>query len=135
MQLLDTNLLIRYLTNDDPAKARAVFTLLQQVQAGAEQLYTTEVVVAEATFVLSGKTYRLSSSDTATRLAAILRLRGIRLPRKRTILRALAIYGQASGLDFSDALLVATAEATGITTLLSYDTDFDGIPGITRREP
>lgn len=42
---------------------------------------------------------------------------------------------QNSTLDFSDALLVATAEATGITSLLSYDTDFDALPGITRQEP
>jgi uncharacterized protein len=136
MRLLDTNLLIRYLTADDPAKAQAVATLLQDVKAGREHLYTTEVVVAEVTFVLSSpKGYRLSNSDIVARLSPILRLRGITIPRKRVVLRALAIFGQQRTFDFSDALLVATAEQTGITTILSYDTDFDGVSGITREEP
>jgi uncharacterized protein len=136
MRLLDTNLLIRYLTADDPAKAQAVANLLQDVKAGREHLYTTEVVVAEVTFVLSSpRGYHLSNIDIVARLSPILRLRGITIPRKRVVLRALAIFGQQPAFDFSDALLVATAEQTGITTILSYDTDFDGVSGITREEP
>jgi predicted nucleic acid-binding protein len=37
--------------------------------------------------------------------------------------------------DFSDALLVATAQQTGITTIFSFETHFDGVSGITREEP
>lgn len=136
MRLLDTNLLIRYLTNDVPVRAQAVARLLQAVKAGTEQLYTTEVVVAEVTFILSSKkTYNVSNSDIAKLLSPILRMRGITLPRKRVVMRALEIYGQNRKLDYSDALLVATAEQTGITTILSYDRDFDILPGITRQEP
>jgi predicted nucleic acid-binding protein len=136
MRLLDTNLLIRYLTNDDPAKATAVARLLQEVKAGRAQLSTTEVVVAEITFVLSSpRTYNLSNADIAARLSPILRMRGIAIPHKRRVLRALVLFGQNEKLDYSDALLVATAEATGVTTILSYDADFDGVSGITRDEP
>jgi predicted nucleic acid-binding protein len=136
MRLLDTNLLIRYLTNDIPVRANAVASLLAAVKAGAEQLYTTEVVVAEATFILSSKkTYNVSHAEIARLLSPILRLRGVTIPRKRVVIRALEIYGQNRKLDYSDALLVATAEQTGITTILSYDRDFDILPGIIRQEP
>ena len=57
------------------------------------------------------------------------------IPRKRVVIRALEIYGQNRKLDYSDALLVATAEQTGITTIVSYDRDFDALPGIMRQEP
>lgn len=57
------------------------------------------------------------------------------IPRKRVVIRALEIYGQNSSLDYSDALLVATAEQIGIMTILSYDRDFDGVQGIIREEP
>jgi predicted nucleic acid-binding protein len=136
MRLLDTNLLIRYLTNDDPVKAQAVGRLLQAVKNGTEQVATTEVVIAEVTFVLSSpQLYNLSPADIVARLAPILRMRGIRMPRKRTVLRALVLYGQHPAFDFSHALLVAMAEQTGMTTILSYDHDFDSVPGITREEP
>lgn len=66
MRLLDTNLLIRYLTNDVPIRAQAVARLLAAVKAGTEQLYTTEVVIAEVTFILSSKkTYNVSHAEIA----------------------------------------------------------------------
>lgn len=75
MRLLDTNLLIRYLTNDDPAKANAVSLLLQEVKAGRERLATTEVVVAEVTLVLSSpRLYNLANADIVARLSPILRM-------------------------------------------------------------
>lgn len=136
MRLLDTNLLLRYLTNDDPGKALAVSRLLQEVKAGREQLYTVEVVVAEVTFVLSSpKTYNLSNADIDARLSPILRMRALTIPRKRIVLRALDIYGRTSRFDFADAMLVATAEHTNIMMILSFDRDFDSVAGIIREEP
>jgi len=38
-------------------------------------------------------------------------------------------------LDFGDAMIVASMEEGGSTTLYSYDRDFDPVPGITRLEP
>src|SRR4051794_21851330 len=100
MRLRDTNLLIRYLTADDPDKAQAVANLLQSVKAGREHLYTTEVVVAEVTFVLSSpKGYHLSNSHIFARLSPILRLPGITILRKRVVLPTLAIFGQQHAFD------------------------------------
>ncbi|MBI2953741.1 MAG: type II toxin-antitoxin system PrlF family antitoxin, partial [Chloroflexi bacterium] len=38
-------------------------------------------------------------------------------------------------LDFGDALIIASMQQAGSELLYSYDTDFDRIPGITRRSP
>jgi predicted nucleic acid-binding protein len=46
MRFLDANIILRYLTKDDPAKAHACFTLFQQVKQGREELQTTESVIA-----------------------------------------------------------------------------------------
>jgi predicted nucleic acid-binding protein len=88
-------------------------------------------------YVLSsrGAGYGLAPADIRARLLPVLRLRGLKLPHKRTILRALDLYAQHPGLDFEDVLAVAHMERPGIDELISYDRDFDRVPGITRREP
>lgn len=44
---LDANVFIRYLTNDDPAKADRVEKFLDLAASGKERLLTTEMVIAE----------------------------------------------------------------------------------------
>lgn len=135
MIFLDTNIFIRYLTQDDPEKMRACLALLQRVQAGAEAI-TSEVVIAEVTYVLSSpRLYKLSHADVSVRLRPILLLRALKLPNKRRLLHALDIYSTHSQLDFEDCLIVAQIEQQHIETLMSYDRDFDRIPGVTRQEP
>ncbi len=136
MRFLDTNILIRAITNDDPVKAQPSRALLYRVQAGLERLVTTESVIAEAVYVLSSpRQYHLPPVDIVTRLAPIIRLPGVTLPRKRVLLRALVLYQTYPRFDVEDALAVATMERQGVTEIVSYDTDFDGIPGIIRLEP
>ncbi|GEM_PF-5830345 len=43
---LDANIFIRYLSNDDPAKADRVENLLEQAAGGTIRLLTTEMVIA-----------------------------------------------------------------------------------------
>ena len=50
--VVDTNLLVRYLTEDDPAKAKAVDDLLARAEQGRERLLVPSVVVAELVWVL-----------------------------------------------------------------------------------
>jgi predicted nucleic acid-binding protein len=62
-----------------------------------------------------------------------------RLPAIKTIdpnslLRALEVY-ERDRLDFADAYLVAQAEASGVTAILSFDRSIDRIDSVTRREP
>ena len=45
--VVDTNLFIRYLTNDDPEKADRISHLLDDAAAGQVTLVTTEMVLAE----------------------------------------------------------------------------------------
>lgn len=137
MRFLDTNVIIRYLTGDDEAKAAACYELFQRVQRGEEELFTSEAVVAEVTFVLSSRRgpYRLNHEEVRGRLLPILSLRGLHLPQKTMCLNALDLYGSAPFLDFEDALAVAHMERRGLAEIVSYDRDFDRLPGIERVEP
>jgi predicted nucleic acid-binding protein len=57
------------------------------------------------------------------------------MPRKRVYQRALDVWATYPSLDFEDALLVAHMDEQGVHEIVSYDSDFDRIPGITRIEP
>lgn len=136
MRFLDTNVIIRAITKDEPAKGRACEQLFLQVQRGHEQLTTTESVVAEAVYVLSSsRWYHLPRTEIAAKLRPIVALRGVRLPRKRVVLQALLIYVQYPHLDYEDALSVAVMRHDNVQEMVSYDTDFDTVTGITRHEP
>ncbi|MCL4545084.1 MAG: PIN domain-containing protein [Chloroflexi bacterium] len=136
MKFVDTNIFIRYLTRDDPHKSAACRLFWQQVAQGQETAATTEAVIAEVCYVLSApRLYHLSQDEVAARLRPLLTLPGLKLPHKRSFLRALDLYALHPFLDFEDALQAAHMERLGLQEILSYDTGFDHLPGITRLEP
>lgn len=136
MRFLDTNIFLRYLVRDDADKATACYQLLHRVDLGQEQVTTCEAVIAETVYVLSSRsTYNLSRSSIRERLRPILTLAGLRLPEKRTYLLALDLYVAHPKLDFEDALIVAHMHDGDIQEVISYDGDFDRVPGIRRIEP
>lgn len=136
MKFLDTNIFLRYLTQDDPIKSAACFALFRDVRDGNADATTCEAVISEIVYVLASRvSYNLPRVDIQARLAPVLSLSGLKLPHRGTYLRALDLYVTHSALDFEDALCVAHMERAGITEIESYDRDFDRVPGITRLEP
>lgn len=137
MEFLDTNVILRYLTKDDEAKAEACYELFDQVRQGNKALFTCEAVITEVVYVLSSPrlNYQLSRNDIRARLLPILSLHGLMIPNKTIYIRALDIYVSHPQLDFEDAIAVAYMERIGLTQIVSYDRDFDRIEGVERTEP
>ena len=136
MRFLDTNIIIRYLTKDDPVKAAACYDLFQRLKEGKEEVLTSEAIITETVYVLSSSAqYNLSHEEIRSRLSPILPLKGLKLPKKRLYLRALDIYAANPFLDFEDALSLSYMERVGIEEILSYDRDFDRIRSTRRVEP
>ena len=61
LRFLDTNILLRYLTRDDEAKARRALALMIRVERGEEQVVTSPMVIFETVFTLE-KSYRIARS-------------------------------------------------------------------------
>lgn len=136
MRFVDTNIFIRFLVRDDEKKAQACFEFFQRLKAGDEQATTSEAVICEVVYVLSSpRTYKLSHDEVRARLTPLLSLPGLHLSGKRTYLRALDLYAQWQWADFEDALSTVYMEQQGIDEIVSYDTGFDRVEGITRVEP
>jgi predicted nucleic acid-binding protein len=134
--LCDTSILIRLITGDDPDKQEPAIALFEQVERGTHSLAAPVTVIADAVFVLTSKQlYNKRRDEVAAKLTALLRLPGYHVKNRRTVLRALQLFGTTTQLDFGDAMIVAQMQESGSQTVYSYDTDFDGIPGIAREEP
>jgi len=135
MHFIDTNIFLRHLTNDDPAKARKCFELFQKAKVSQIKLTTSEAVIAEVVYLLSSKrVYNLNRQEIVARLRPLLSLPGLKLLHRNVFLRALEIYAMHS-VDFEDALSKAHMEHQKITGIYSYDTDFDKFNTLKRIEP
>ena len=134
MRFLDTNVLVRYLTGDDPEKAKASFALLLRVERGEEAVMTSDIVIAETVYVLQSRTYGMPRERIRDLMEPIIESRGLRLPRKSLYARAFDLYCN-NRISFADAYNAAFMQAHNITEVYSYDTDFDRVDGIRRVEP
>jgi predicted nucleic acid-binding protein len=136
VRFLDTNVILRYLVRDDESKANACYELFQRVDEAREEITTCEAVISETVYVLSGRgTYDLPRTTVRELLRPILIMPGLKIARKRVYLLALDLFVTYSRLDYEDALIVAHMQDSGIEEVISYDEDFDGVPGTIRREP
>ena len=76
MAVLDTNVLLRYLTLDNPDHAQRAFALLQQIEAGTRTAVLPEGVLVETVQVLSSRNlYNVGREEIRARLAPVLRTR------------------------------------------------------------
>jgi predicted nucleic acid-binding protein len=132
---LDADVIVRLLTGDDPTKQRAARSLFVKVERGEVVLATPQTTIADVVFVLTSKrTYDLPRDRVSMLLISLLRFPGFRVPDKPTVVRALELFG-ATNLDFGDVMILATMEAVGSGTVISYDRGFDPIPSVVRVEP
>ncbi len=131
---VDTNLFIRYLTNDDEAKAEKVELLLKKAAAGKVRLVTAEMVMAEVVWVLESS-YGLKSAEVAPLIRGILATPGLDVLNAPLVARALEFY-EGKNVDFIDGYIAAVMEKQGIKELYSFDRKHvSGIEAISRREP
>ena len=132
---IDTDVIIRFLTGDDPQKQAAASTLFEQVEQGLLTVAAPDTVIADAVYVLSSpRLYHLARSAVQELLSALVHLAHFQVQNRSVVLRALELYGSTK-LDFGDTLIIASMEQQHSQVLYSYDADFDRFEGITSQEP
>lgn len=131
---VDTNIFIRYLTNDDPVKADRVDRLLDKAAKGKVSLLTAEIVLAEVIWVLESF-YGLKNTSIAPMIKAILVTPGLKVINSSLVEQGLDYY-LLHNIDFIDGYIAAVMERNKINTIFSYDKKhLSRIQAVTRREP
>lgn len=126
---LDTNVLVRHLTGDPPVQARRATAYLKR----AKELLLPDLIVAEVVYVLESF-YEVKRQRVAELARAIIGFPAVVVVDEPLLLRALEVY-ELERLDFADAYLVASAEASGVGTIASFDREIDRIATVRRVEP
>jgi len=131
--LIDSNVVLRYLTKDPPKMASAALRTLDDARNGRISLILTPLTVAEVVWVLESF-YRHPKAKIAEIMVQFLFCDGLEVENLDLIIEALTLY-QGKNLDFADAFLAAIALRRGPQAVYSFDQHFNRIPGITRLEP
>ena len=101
--------------------------------ASATELILVDLVVAECVYVLESF-YEVERPRVAELMRAALAMPTISAVDSDLLLRALELY-EHERLDFAEAYLVASAEATGIGAVASFDKSIDRVSSVNRIEP
>lgn len=126
--LVDTNIILRFLTGEPTAQAEKVRRLVARSESGDCRLRIVPLVVAEVVFVLSGRYYEFPREKVARTLIQFLETPDFEVEKRDVLIAALKLFMQKK-IDYVDAYLAADAWISG-EALASFDKDFRKVPGL-----
>ncbi len=115
---LDTNVLVRYIMQDDVKQAAKATKLMESLSAQAPG-FITLVSVVELVWVLSSS-YGLDRKQVAQALEIILRSRQLIVDHAEHVVRALRAF-TAGNADFADCLIERIAASAGCAQTMTFD--------------
>ena len=125
---LDTNVLVRYLAQDDKAQAARATRLIEAELSDAKPGFVGLVVLVELCWVLK-RLYSASPAELAETIRDLLDSRQLVLERRDVVIAALQMFS-AGKADFSDALIAAVAAGAGCTETVTFDKLASKLPGV-----
>jgi predicted nucleic-acid-binding protein len=127
---IDTNVLVRYLTRDDPDQYRAAKTFLESSCTQEDPGYVGEIVLCEVVWVLTGA-YDATKGEVVDVIDQLLRTRQLQIGHRDSVREALEAY-RRSDADFADCLLGALNEAAGCEETVTFDRNAGELDGWNR---
>lgn len=119
---LDTNVLVRYLAQDDPKQAARATRLIEQELTASKPGFVSLVVLAELCWVLA-RLYGASQDEIRQTVDDLLGTPQFHLERREVVQAAVqrAKGGTASKAGFVDALIAQTVQAEGCSHVVTFD--------------
>lgn len=119
MIALDTNVLVRFVVEDDDEQTERTVRLIQDALAKDEALFVSEVVLCEVVWVLS-RVYKLSKDELLQTLRALLQAKELEIREKDGVRRAVDAFAGGKG-DFADSVIRELATAAGCDRIATFD--------------
>jgi predicted nucleic-acid-binding protein len=119
MMGLDTNVLVRYLTQDDMAQGRRASVLVADTVAKGDRCFIGSVVLCELVWVLRGA-YGLDKATVVSVLERILATAQFTIEQRDVVRRALEDYREGKG-DFADYLIGHHGLEAGCRATATFD--------------
>lgn len=119
MPALDTNVLVRYIVQDNAAQLAAAKRLINRCVAEGATLFVPVTVVLELEWVLRSS-FEFSKDDVLMTLSSLFSAAELTFESERALEVALQLFRKASA-DFADCLHVALATQAGEQPLWTFD--------------
>jgi predicted nucleic-acid-binding protein len=116
---LDTNVIVRFLAQDDEVQSRLATRLFARLTR-EEPGFVSLVVLAEVSWVLA-RAYKASRAELADAIEGLLRSAEIRIENAEAAWRALGAYQASKSAEFADALIAEIAALAGVTRTMTFD--------------
>ncbi|MFO7865598.1 MAG: type II toxin-antitoxin system VapC family toxin [Candidatus Aminicenantes bacterium] len=123
---LDTNILVRYLTQDDPGQSRKAVQEIEKGLSGGHVFFIADIVMCELVWVLETG-YGYSNQEIAIVLENILRTSQFQFENKDLLWASLADYRNHKG-DFADYLIGRAGSKAGCHGTITFDSGLTNHP-------
>ncbi len=123
---LDTNILVRYLTQDDPDQARKATHEIEKGLSAGQLFFIADIVLCELVWVLE-TAYQYYRREIVPVLENILRTKQFQFENKDLLWKSLADYRNKKG-DFADHLIGRAGHKAGCSETLTFDSGLKNSP-------
>ena len=127
---LDANILVRYLTQDDPVQAARATALIERRLTRDEPGFVSVVAFAEIVWVLRRR-YRFDRERVAAAVELMLATEALVVEREAEVFLAVDSLREGRG-EFADVLIGALCMAAGCSVVLTFDRRALRLPGFER---
>ena len=116
---LDTNVIVRYLVQDDPAQSEQASRIFEDRLTSEERGFVSAITLCEVVWVLK-RGYKVERSELIRIVRALLEAEELEIEDRDLVWTALSDF-KAGKADFSDYLIGRKGMAVGVSTTLTFD--------------
>jgi len=129
MRAVDTNVLVRYIANDDPKQADAVARLFEECSANREAIFIPVLVLCELIWVLD-RSFAQTRAELIEGIERLVRTGFFRFEQDSVVRQCLDQYrnGKAS---FANYVIGEISRQAGCRDTVSFDRALKGASGFT----
>lgn len=124
---LDTNVIVRYLAQDDPLQSPAATEIFERRLTEENPGFVSIVAMAETVSVLE-RAYGLPGNEIAVAVEGLLRAETLIVEDEQEVFTAMVTLRQGRGA-FADALIAALGTRAGCPATLTFDRKALRLPG------
>jgi predicted nucleic-acid-binding protein len=124
---LDTNVLVRYLTEDDPVQSPRAIQIIESELTEQNPGVVGLVALVETVWVLR-RAYGYSRTDVAAEIERLLQIDALVVAHEHSVFKAMNALKSGTA-DFADVLLGAVNAEAGCVRTLSFDRRAQRLPG------
>ena len=118
---LDTNVLVRFLVQDNPVQSESARALIEKAIDSETPCFVSDIVLCEMVWVLE-RSYKTRRFDIGRILGHLLRARHLTFTSLERLFAALESYHAGNG-DFADYLIREHSRAEGCEAVATFDGD------------